>query len=108
MTKVLNLDALETEIEKSVTVDGVDHAMKPLSVEEFVNNMKEIEAIQAAGAEITPSEAFERSLVMIVRAFPSLEEARVRKMTTPQIDALFAFVQGENDAEVARGASEGN
>lgn len=108
MTKVLNLDSLETNIEKVIQVDGVEHVMRPLSVEEFVENMKELEAIQKGGVEIDPSEAFERSLTMILRAFPTLSEDRVRKMNVTQVDAIFAFVQGENDEELKRASSEGN
>lgn len=108
MTKILNLDAIETSQEKIIKVDDVDHVMSPLSVEEFVENMKELESIKAAGADLEPSEAFERSLKMILKAFPTLPEARVRKMKVHQVDAIFAFVQGENDEELKRASSEGN
>jgi len=108
MTKVLNLDELETAVEKSIQIDGNEHFMEPLTVEEFINNMKEIEAIQASGADMSASETFERSLKMILRAFPTLKEDRVRKMRTHQVDALFAFVQGETEQEVERAAASGN
>lgn len=108
MTKVLNLDELETAVEKEIVVDGTSHKMVPLSVEEFISNMKEIEAIQEAGTELTPSDTFERSLNMILRAFPTLTAERVRQMKTHQVDALFNFVQGETEKEVERAAASGN
>ena len=51
MTKVLNLDELETSLDKTVVIKGVEYAMKALSVEDFINQMKEIDA--ATGHDMT-------------------------------------------------------
>lgn len=103
MTKVLNLDALETAIDKSVILDGKEYFLKPFSVEEFVNQLQEIEQI-SANNDMTASEIFDTSVRILARGFPDLPQERFRKMSTAQIDHLMNFVRGEMDEELTAGA----
>lgn len=102
MTKVLNLDQLETTIDKVVTIKGVDHRMTPLSVEDFINQMKEID--EATSSEMTALEMYELSLRVILRAFPTITEAQLRTLNTWQIDALYAFLKERVDTAAEEGA----
>lgn len=101
MTKILNVDDLETSVEKVIVVKGVKYAMKPFTVEAFVNQMKELEA--AAERETSGVEIYEMSLKMIARAFPGLPEADLRNMTTYQVDMIYNFLKNTAEAEVAEG-----
>jgi hypothetical protein len=108
MTKVLNLDQLETTIDKVVTIKGVDHRMTPLSVEDFINQMKEID--QATSSDMTALEMYELSLKVILRAFPTIPETQLRALNTFQIDSLYAFLKEKVDhaAEEGAEATSGN
>lgn len=111
MTKVLNLDDLETNLDKVVTIKGVDYAMKALSVEDFINQMKEIDAMTTES--MTAIQMYEVSLTVILRAFPGLEEDVLRSLNTFQIDSLYAFLKDKaedivEDGADAVGSSEGN
>lgn len=106
MTKVLNLDDLETSVERSVVVGGKTYMMEAFSVEDFINQMKEIEEI---GDKVpSASEMMETTLKMIQRAFPTMPNEVLRKLKTHQIDALYEFLKGKTEEEVERAATEGN
>ena len=106
MTKVLNLDDLETTIERELIIGGVTHKMKPFTVEAFINQMKEIE--QIGDKEPTGSEMYATSVKMIQRAFPTLTDDVIKNMTTFQIDAVYNFLKERSDDEVEKGAQAGN
>lgn len=98
MTKILNLDDIETSIEKSIVIHGATYNLKPFSVEEFIDQMKEVEAL---GQEtISGSEMYEMTLRMIMRAFPGLTDEKLRKLNTHQVDAIYAFLKAKTDEEV--------
>lgn len=105
MTKILNLDELETSFEKIIVVKGVKYAMAPFSVEDFINQMKELE--EASEKEMSGVDIYELSLKMIQRAFPTLEAAVLRKLNTFQVDAIYNFLKANSEEEV-RQAVEGN
>lgn len=102
MTKVLNLDELETSLDKVVVIKGTQYAMKALSVEDFINQMKEIDA--ATGQDMTAIEMYELSLRVILRAFPGLAEDVLRSLNTFQIDSLYAFLKEKADDLAEEGA----
>lgn len=105
MTKILNLDELETSFEKVIVVKGVKYAMAPFSVEDFINQMKELE--QAAEQEMSGVDVYELSLKMISRAFPTLASTDLRKLNTFQVDAIYAFLKDNSEEEIQQ-AVEGN
>ena len=101
MTKILNLDDLETGLEKTVTIKGVDYVMVPLSVEAFINQMKEIAAL--GDKELSALEMYEMSLTVIQRAFPGLSDETLHGLNTHQVDALYAFLKETGEEQVEAG-----
>ena len=101
MTKVLNLDELETSLEKVVVIKGVEYKMTPLSVEDFINQMKEIDEV--GKQDLSAMEMYELSLRVILRAFPGLTSETLRSLNTFQIDALYGFLKERADVEADRG-----
>lgn len=106
MTKVLNLDALDTNVERSIIVKGKTYMMQPFSVEDFINQMKEIE--QIGDKEPSGSEMYETSLRMILRAFPTLDDATLRSLNTFQVDAIYNFLRAKGEEEVEEAVASGN
>ena len=104
MTKILNLDDLETTIEKSIEIKGVRYDMKPFSVEEFVDQMKEIEEVSQK--DLSGAELYLISLGMIRRAFPGMTDDILKKMNTFQIDAIYEFMKARTEEEAANVATE--
>jgi hypothetical protein len=106
VTKVLNLDDLETTVERVIVIGGKEHKMKPFTVEAFINQMKEIE--QIGDNEPSGSEMFATSVRMIQRAFPTLDDDVVKNMTTFQIDAVYNFLKDRGTEEVEKASTSGN
>jgi hypothetical protein len=106
MTKVLNIDDLLAQPNAKVVVNGVEHEMKTASVADFLQNMKDLEAMAAAPSIVAETELTVR---MIARAFPTLTEDDVLKWPVPAIEKLFTFIRGiDPDAKVEAKDDEGN
>jgi hypothetical protein len=106
VTKVLNLDALETTVERVIVLKGVEYKMKPFTVEGFVNQMKEIEEI--GDREPSGSEVYATSVKMIQRAFPDLTDEVLNGLYTHQVDAIFAFLKDRSSEAIQEAQDSGN
>lgn len=109
MTKILNVDELETGLDKAIVVGGKSYTMTPFSVEDFLNNMREIEDISQQ--ELTGADLYEKSLRMVMKAFPGLPQDVMSKLNTHQVEAIFQFMKAQTDEEaerITKDASEGN
>lgn len=106
VTKILNLDDLETTVERAIKIGGVEHKMKPFTVEAFINQMKEIE--QIGDQDPTGSEMYATSLRMIMRAFPTLTNDIVQNMNTFQVDAIYGFLKDKTEDAVEEASASGN
>lgn len=104
MTKILNLDEVESTIDKTLVIKGVSYAMRPFSVDEFINQMKEIEEVSKSN--LTGVDLYKKSLEMIRRAFPGLTDEIIGEMTTFQIDAIYAFMKARTEDEAEQIAAE--
>lgn len=106
MTKVLNFDELLSEPAYTVIIKGVEHHMQTPTLEDFIANLKDMEALAAAPNMLAEVEATAR---MIARAFPTLTEADVRQWPVPAIERLFATIRGfDGDTTVTEASAEGN
>ena len=107
----LDLDAIDTEFTLVVKLDGTDHKLQPISLEDFVANLRKI---QEMGVTTDPMQEVEMLVEMLSKAFPSIGEPRLRKLTLPQLSALMEKARefnGENAVTreaKAQLASEGN
>lgn len=107
MTKVLNIDDIRNEVAPySITVGGKSHDMKHPTVEDFIENLKDLDALAAAPSVIEETRATVR---MIVRAFPSLTEAEVTGWPVKAIEKLFLIIRGvDPDALKGEEDDQGN
>lgn len=106
MVKILNIDELVQEAPIVIVLGGEEHAMKIPTLEDFLMNMKDLEAMAAAPNMTVETEM---TIRMIARAFPSLTEERVRQMPMPAVERLFAIVrEADPDAKIEDKDDEGN
>lgn len=100
MANVLNLDEIETGLERTVVLGGKSYPLKPMSVEDYIAQLKDA---QAAEKEQDTVKLFELMVNSVGRAFPTMKEAVVRKMTVAQLQKLMAFVQSIAEQETQEG-----
>jgi hypothetical protein len=90
--KLLNLDELATE-EKVIKLDGADHLMREMTVQEFVDKAKAARDLEAS-APATP-ETLDAKIVsviaMIADAFPTITSERLGQLSLPQLNAILEF-----------------
>lgn len=105
-SKLLNLDELATE-NKVVVLDGKDHPMRELTVQEFINKAREAGALNAkllADDEATVEAKMAAVVGMVDEAFPTVTAERLGKLTLAQLNAILAFAfatPAQIEAEVA-------
>jgi hypothetical protein len=97
---VLNLDEIETGLERTVVLGGKNYPLKPMSVEDYIAQLKDA---QAAEKEQDTVKLFELMVNSVGRAFPSMKEGVIRKLTVAQLQKLMAFVQSVAEEETKEG-----
>lgn len=102
MTQFLNLDEIETTIEKVVVLNKVSHSFVPFTVEDFVNNLKEMETYSAK-TDVPMSEYMSFMVSMVKRAFPTIPEGELDKLTMEKLKALTDFIKGVTEQEAVAG-----
>ena len=109
--KILNLDSY-AEVKRQVTLGGVKHDVRELSVQDFVNNMSAAEKLERESTDGVPTkEGVDLSVKVILASVPTLDEVVVRGMAMVAMSALLQFIRGDLDpdvvsAPVAEGAEE--
>jgi hypothetical protein len=83
----LDLDAIGTEISLVVKLDGKDHQLQAISVDDFVTNLQ---IVQKMGTDVTVDQEIDLLVDMLSRAFPTIPKERLRKLTLPQLNALMS------------------
>lgn len=105
-TKVLNIDDLKSEVLYVIEVDGEEHKLVAPTVQDFLDNIADLEALAAAP---NIKEEINVSVRMIVRAIPTLTEERVKSWPLTAIERLFNVVRGyDQNGEVVEKDEEGN
>ena len=103
MTTVINLDDLTSEPKVVIKIGTAEHAMKPLSVQDLIDNLKLVEEMGMNPG--IPAE-IEAGIKIITRAFPTLTEEQIRALPVEVLMQLVAIARG-GDGEVMEGP-EGN
>lgn len=94
MTKVINLADLAKEPEVViVTTDNVRHAMKPATVQSFIDNVKLVESL---GTNASVVEEMEVMIKIITGAFPTISEAEVRSWPLENLQSISDMARGQN------------
>ena len=91
MTKILNLDELEAPVDKILTLKGKDNFYHPFTVQEFIDQMKKAETKDAESG-VKTSETVEYMVEMIMRAFPTVDEADLRGLPLDRMKLITDFV----------------
>lgn len=106
MTKVLNIDDLRSEVPFTIRVNGKSHDMAAPTIQNFIDNMKDLEALAAEPDVLKETEMVVR---MVVRAFPTLTPEEIKSWPVGALENLFEIIRGvDPDAEVQEEGAEGN
>jgi hypothetical protein len=102
MTKILNLDTIESPADKHIVLKGEKHAFKPYTVGEFIDQTKQMEAF-AKRVDVSTSEYLEHMIAMVSNAFPTLTTDVLKLLDMPTIKLITDFVKGDMQAEAVAG-----
>ncbi|MBA8881729.1 hypothetical protein [Phyllobacterium myrsinacearum] len=89
MTKYLNLDELSAEREFFIKLSGKDHLVQEPTVQDFLDNLKELEALPI---NASPTEELNLTIKQLLRSVPTLTDPQLRKLTFSQVKAIHDFV----------------
>jgi hypothetical protein len=84
---LIDLDAVQAEVEFVIKLDGKEHPVKPVSLEDFIANTKIMQKA-ATGDEISMEQELELVLSVVDRSIPTIGMERLRKLTMIQLKAL--------------------
>lgn len=102
MTKLLNLDTLGKE-PRTLVIDGVEHVVEDMSVENFIKTTKVAEQLAESNAPL--SEQVAAASDLIHRAVPTLSVERLSKLPVRHLQTIVAFVRGDEVEEQTEQAS---
>jgi hypothetical protein len=98
MTTVINLKDLAKEPDVViVTEDGTRHAMKPATVQSFINNVRLVEDLGTKSSVVDEMEAM---IKIIDGAFPTIGEKEIRSWPLENLQSISDLARGQN-AELA-------
>lgn len=92
-TNFLDLDAIAPEVEMTVRLNGQEHHLKPLSVEDFIKNTKDQASLGASG---NVEDELNLVLRMLLRAFPTMNEEELRAVPLTKLWKLLEFAKENN------------
>jgi hypothetical protein len=94
---LLDLDAIVPERDVVIKLDKVEHPLVPVTVENFVKNMKTMEKL---GTGILDSEQEKNLIVeMLSQVFPSVPSGRFNQLTMQQLNTLLTFSREHSGEE---------
>lgn len=102
MSKYLNLDQLVQE-ERVVTIGGVQHTMKEMSVEDFIVLQQEAGKLSE---DASMGEQIEALVKMIARSFPTMKEAELRALPLRHLNAILEFTRESGEKVVEADAEK--
>jgi hypothetical protein len=104
---IIDLDAVVPQREVVVKLDGKEHKLAAITLEDYLLNTKLIQQIAAGqGPETDLEKEFEVALDMVGRAFPTIGADRLRKLTLDQLNKLSDVARGNDGTQVAKQEEE--
>lgn len=98
MTKIINLDQLETKRDKVVVLGGKEHVMRTLTVKDYIQQLKkqqELEKLSEAVADNTVADnpdTADRIVELTVEAlhtlFPTISKEQLESLNMDQLNAM--------------------
>lgn len=114
--KIFNVDKLVPK-KRVLTIDGVQHPIRTLNVDEFITNLAAAEAlaeeIKKGEADLRMSTQVKESKAAIHEAVPTLSMERIGRLSIDALTAVLEFIRGDLDpneeapAPGAEGEQEG-
>lgn len=107
---VVDLDKLEIGNERQIKLNGKVHNMAPLTVKDYIFQLKKTEQIQKLqqNTEMSDvdilSKAMEISIDAILQSFPTLSREDVESLKLPQMAAIRDAISSVGDDEINSGA----
>jgi hypothetical protein len=107
MTKVINLDQLETRKDKAVILKGKEHVMKTLTVKDYILQLKtqqEIEKLSVKAASVeadvdTADKLIELTVDALSQLFPSIDRDDLLALNMTQLNALRGLADSYTEEE---------
>lgn len=104
MTKIINLDQLETRKDKAVILGGVEHIMKTLTVKDYVLQLKsqqEIEKLTSSDeASIdTADRLIELTVEALHQLFPTINKDQLYTLNMDQLNAMRGLAEDYTNEE---------
>lgn len=103
MSKILNLDEIAPKETLTVVVDGTSHKMRPITVSDYLANMKLIEDL---GMNPTMSQEIEASIEMIQRAFPTMKKDELKGWSVERMRMLVEIARDGSGETVTQNKEE--
>jgi hypothetical protein len=102
MTKILNLDTIQTKRDKAIILGGVEHVMKTLTVKEYIYHMKQAETLSKLGEDSidTLSAGLAATVNILTNAFPTVLREQFEDLSMEQLEAIRELVDSSNDEVV--------
>lgn len=96
-TKILNIEDLASKEVRVLRVNGVDHKVREMSVEDFIETTVAAERLEGEESIVKQLEA---TFDLILRAVPTIDRAVLKDMTLDQLQAMTAFIRGSDPDEI--------
>lgn len=90
--KVLNIDKLTTHEGRELVIFGKAHKVDGMTVANFIETTRTAEALAKEPSLVKQVEA---TIDMIARSVPTVDRADLAKLELPQLQAIVAFIRGD-------------
>lgn len=101
--KILNIDAF-AQSERQINLNGTVYAVEEPSVQQFIDNLRASEALEAAeasgAAKQTVADSFDQAVKALMQAIPTMPEHVIRALKLPAMTMVLKFTRGEIDPDV--------
>lgn len=92
MTKMLNMDEIQSEAKKVLKLNGNEHQLKEMSVSEFIKLT--LEAEKDDGKEMLLSAQVKKLVELAGNAFPTIPVAELKALSLDQLNTIISFARG--------------
>lgn len=103
MTKIIKLADIATPPKLRIEVDGETHDLKISSVQDFVDNLADLDRLSG---EFTMREEMEVAIEIILRGFPTISREKMMSWPVTYIRSLSEIARGVNGEIVTDDAEE--
>lgn len=102
MTKILNLDKIQTKRDKVIILGGEEHVMKVFTVKEYIFHMKEAEKLGKMEEDNidTLGKGLDATISILCNAFPTVKREQFEGLNMEQLSAIRGLIDEENEGDV--------